>query len=242
MNSANSYENIRKDRAQLSNVKPNEENKDNNSNINNLLGNYILFLPRVGYFLIFLFTIITSTYVSELLSCQFRNVLINNMYIRHYLALLMIFFFIMGLGGWSFDTKVDKMASNSWSSGNVIDSLIMAFTIYIIFLISSKSQLLPNLIFLGSLFLIYAISTQQNYWKARNMLSVNGDNIAIYSIYILSITSVLTLIYGFVNYIYYQKSQYGDAFNWLNFIFGGQKCANIEFGGHETKKTKHTKR
>ena len=164
MNISNNNETNRKDRAQLSNTTKNEEktNESNNTNISSFLDNYTLFLPRVGYFLIFLFTIITSTYISELLSCQFRYMLTNNMYARHYLAVLMIFFFIMGLGGWSFDSKVDKMASNSWSSGNAVDSLIMAFTIYIIFVISSRSKLVPNLIFLGSLFLIYIISAQRN--------------------------------------------------------------------------------
>lgn len=243
MNVSNINENNRKDRAQLSNIKKNEEKtgETNNTNISSLLDNYTLFLPRVGYFLIFLFTIITSTYIGELLSCQFRYMLANNMYARHCLALLMIFFFIMGLGGWSFDSKVDKMASNSWSSGNAVDSLIMAFTIYIIFVISSRSKLVPNLIFLGSLFLIYIISAQRNYWEARNMITASTNSQMIYTTYILSITSVIALFYGFINYIYYQKSQYGDDFSWLYFIFGGNKCASLENDGYGGKKSRHKK-
>jgi hypothetical protein len=240
MNIANSYEDARKDRAQLSNIKISDEKKD--KTVVGLVSSYETFLPRVGYFLIFLFTIITSTYISELLSCQFRYMLTTNMYARHYLALLMLFFFIMGLGGWSFDSTTDKLASNSWSSGNAIDSLIMAFTIYIIFLISSKSKLVPNLIFLGSLFLLYVITAQRNYWSARNMISVTGNSVMINSIYILSVISVASLFYGFINYIYYQKSQYGDEFNLLHFIFGGQKCASLEndgYGGKRSKSKKH---
>jgi hypothetical protein len=118
----------------------------------------------------------------------------------------------------------------------------MAFTIYIIFLISSKSQLVPNLIFLGSLFLLYVITAQRNYWSARNMISVTGNSVMINSIYILSVISVASLFYGFINYIYYQKSQYGDEFNLLHFIFGGQKCASLEndgYGGKRSKSKKH---
>jgi hypothetical protein len=50
------------------------------------------------------------------------------------------------------------------------------------------------------------------------------------------------LFYGFINYIYYQKSQYGDEFNLLHFIFGGQKCASLEndgYGGKRSKSKKH---
>ena len=244
MSTENKYENIRKDRAQLSNVKIDEEKNKatDNTSMASLLDNYTLFLPRVGYFLIFLFTIITSTYIAELLSCQFRNMLTNNMYARHYLAILMIFFFIMGLGGWSFDSSVDKMASNSWSSANAMDSFIMACTIYIIFVISSKSHIVPNLIFLGSLFLIYFISAQRNYWQARSMISANTNLLMIYTTYILSLTSIITLFFGFINYIYYQKSQYGDSFNWFMFIFGGQNCASLQNDGYGGKKTKHAKR
>jgi hypothetical protein len=78
-----------------------------------------------------------------------RYILTYNIYARHFLAILMIFIFIMGLGGWSIDAKLDAMAKNDWTSGNVIETLIMSLVIYSAFLISSKSQLVPNLIFLN---------------------------------------------------------------------------------------------
>jgi len=238
----------RKERSELAytkNSERQEEKQDNaknyeaNSSIN-ILDSYSVYLPRLA-FLFLLFTVVTSGFITELLSCQIRYVLTYNIYARHFLAILMIFIFIMGLGGWRIDAKLDAMATNDWTSGNVIETLIMSFFIYVTFLISSKSQLVPNLIFFGLLLLLYLINTQRNFWKARNMISVHTNAFMLYTTYILGASSVVTLLYGFINYIYYQKSQYGDDFSWFYFILGGQKCASLENEAQGGKKTRHKK-
>jgi len=232
---------IRKDRSELSNNKKQEQNNYTENRDVNILEKFSAYLPRLA-FLFLLFTILTSGFISELLSCQMRYVLSTNIFARHFLAILMVFIFIMGLGGWSFDSKLDAMANNDWTSGNVIETLIMSFAIYVTFLISSKSQFVPNMIFFGLLLLLYLINTQRNFWKARNMISTNTNELMLYSTYVLGATSVITLFYGFINYIYYQKSQYGDQFSWFYFILGGHKCASLENEGLGGKKTKHSNR
>ena len=189
---------IRKDRSELSNNnKQTQKNYTENKDVN-ALEKFSAYLPRLA-FLFLLFTIVTSGFISELLSCQMRYVISTNIFARHFLALLMVFIFIMGLGGWSFDSKLDAMASNDWTSGNVIETLIMSFFIYVTFLISSKSQFVPNMIFFGLLLLLYLINTQRNFWKARNMISTNTNELMLYSTYVLGATSVITLFYGFIN-------------------------------------------
>jgi len=232
---------IRKDRSELSNNKKQEQNNYTENRDVNILEKFSAYLPRLA-FLFLLFTILTSGFISELLSCQMRYVLSTNIFARHFLAILMVFIFIMGLGGWSFDSKLDAMANNDWTSGNVIETLIMSFAIYVTFLISSKSQFVPNMIFFGLLLLLYLINTQRNFWKARNMISANTNELMLYSTYILGATSIITLFYGFINYINYQKSQYGDQFSWFYFILGGHKCASLENEGLGGKKTKHSNR
>jgi hypothetical protein len=238
----------RKERSELAYTKNSEQqeeklnkpqNYETNSSIT-ILDNYSVYLPRLA-FLFLLFTVVTSGFITELLSCQMRYVLTHNIYARHFLAILMIFIFIMGLGGWSIDAELDGMANNDWTSGNVIETLFMSFIIYSAFLISSKSQLVPNLIFFGLLLLLYFINTQRNFWKARNMISVHTNAFMLYTTYILGASSIVTLLYGFINYIYYQKSQYGDDFSWFYFILGGQKCASLENEAQGGKKTRHKK-
>jgi hypothetical protein len=231
---------INKNKSELADTKNNEENKsqENDYKENSYLSSldkYSVYLPRLA-FLFLLFTVITSGFITELLSCQIRYVLTTNIYARHVLAILMIFIFIMGLGGWSIDSKLDEMVANDWTSGNVIETIIISISIYITFLISSKSQLVPNLIFFGLLLLLYLINTQRNFWKARNMISENTDAFMLYSTYILGGLSIITLFYGFINYINYQKIQYGNKFSWFYFILGGQKCSSLENESNGGKK------
>ncbi len=176
-------------------------------------------------FIFLIFTVVSSGYITEVLSCQIRNMFESSTYFRHIVGLLMVFVFIMLEGGWSFDKKEDDKASNDWSSGNVIHSLGIAALIYGMFIISSKSQFWPNIIFFALLFILYAINTQRNYYKAREMISEEANQKTIKVEYGIAGISLITLAYGFYDYIGYQKAQRGSGFNWTDFLLGAHKCA-----------------
>ena len=146
-------------------------------------------------------------------------------YFRHIVGFLMVFVFIMLEGGWSFDKADDDKASNDWSSGNVIHSAAMAAAIYGVFLISSKSQFWPNVIFFGLVFALYAINTQRNYYAAREQISPATNENTLHVEYGIAGVSLITLIYGFVDYVGYQKKERGDNFSWVKFLLGAHKCA-----------------
>jgi len=185
-----------------------------------------LFLSRFAFVFV-IYAVITSGYIQEVLSCQMRYFL-ENMYLpRHLFGILLVFFFIMMEGGWSFDTEENEKEPNDWSSGNVIDTMIMSVGIYLIFIISSKSQLLPNAIFFGFMFLLYMINTQRNYWHARKKIS-DETNEKVFNFQVgLFILSIVTLAYGFIDYVMYQKGEYKDKFSWWIFLLGSKKCASL---------------
>ena len=185
-----------------------------------------LILSRFAYIFV-IYAVITSGYVQEVLSCQMRAFL-QNMYLpRHFFGILLIFMFIMLEGGWSWNVEENEAQPNSPSSANVIDTLQMSLLLYLIFLISSKSQFLPNLIFFGSLFILYLINAQRNYWKARDMIS-EDTNQKMYNVEVLMfIVSILTLSLGFLDYIAYQMSEYKNNFSWYIFLLGAKKCKSL---------------
>lgn len=185
-----------------------------------------VYFSRIAYIFV-IFSIVSSGYIEEILSCQMRSVFETSLYFRHFVGILMIFVLIMTSGGWSFDKELDDKAPTNWSNGNVIDTFIMALCIYFIFLLSSKSRFLPNILFFSTLLLLYLINTQREFWIARNNITEYTNKILLNIEYTLSGISGITLMYGFLDYLFYQRKEYGKKFNWIYFIFGGYKCKNI---------------
>jgi hypothetical protein len=176
-------------------------------------------------FVFVIFSVISSGYITEVLSCQMRNFLHSSIYFRHVIGVLMIFVFIMLEGGWSFDTEEDEKAENSWSSGDTFGSIGMALLIYLMFIISSKSKLIPNLLFFLLLFILYIVNTQREYWHVRKTINDETNETLLKSEYVISGLAAVVAIYGFINYIFYQKAEYKSNFSWEKFILGVRVCA-----------------
>jgi hypothetical protein len=187
---------------------------------------YYNFLSRFAFIFV-IFVVISGGYLHSLLSCQMQYFLENINTGKHILGIILIFVFIMLEGGWSFNQELDNMESNNWASGNAIDTLIIGILIYTLFIISSKSRLVFNIIFYTLVFILYIINTQRSYYYARKIITdETNDKIILYEKIILGI-SVSILIYGFIDYIIYQKKSYKSKFSWYIFFNGVNKCKRI---------------
>jgi len=177
-------------------------------------------------FIFLIYALVTSGYISEILSCQMRNFIQNKWYARHILAIILVFAFIMFEGGWDFDKERENKEANNWASGNTIHSIVIAFIIYLVFIISSKSKLIPNIIFFTLLFILYVTNTYREYQLRRNEIDEStNNNIIIFEQIIFSFASIV-LVVGFVEYYYYQKQKHEitNDFKWFNFLVGTTKC------------------
>ena len=189
--------------------------------------NFDIVLSRFAFIFV-IYAVITSGYIQEILSCQMRAFLQNMYYPRHFFGFLLIFIFILMEGGWSWNSEENDAQPNDWSSANVIDTVSISIIIYLIFLLSSKSRLLPNVAFFVIMFALYCINTQRNYWKARDMIS-EETNATVLNIEIgMFIISMIVLLSGFLDYVFYQKGEYGSAFSWYIFFLGSKKCASLK--------------
>lgn len=177
-------------------------------------------------FVFLIYAIITSGYISETLSCQMRNFLKTSSYARHILAVIMLFAFIMFEGGWDLDKDEQDKADTNWATGNTIHTLMISVIIYGIFLISSKSKLIPNIIFFSLLFIIYCVNTYRAYLFDRKRITENTNRKVLYFEKIMSIIAIIVLIYGFIEYIIYQRTEYANNFSWMKFILGSRKCSS----------------
>ena len=178
-------------------------------------------------FIFLIFVVISSGYVSNVLSCQMQNMLKYNLFARHIIGIVMVFVFIMLDGGWDFDSERANQASTDWSTGNTVNTLGYAFMIYVLFLLSSKSRLIPNLLFFTIVFILYFTNTYRSYIYDRDEINSKLNDEIMNFEYILLTLACIVLVYGFIDYVIYQKRLRGPTFDWSKFMLGVTRCEHI---------------
>ena len=185
------------------------------------------FNPSVISFLFLKFAIIAGGYVTQVIPCQTQKVLENNIFSKHIIGFLLAFAFIMLEGGWGFNEQLEKSHSdNDWSNGNALESMVFAVILYVVFLLTAKMKLIPNLILYVLLFSLYIFNTQKNYWKNRDLITEQQTNTYEKIIDVLIYISIAVGVYGIVDYFIYKKKSYGKNFTLFKFLVGSVKCRN----------------
>ncbi len=186
--------------------------------------NYPRIFSKFAYIFL-IFVVISSGYLKTILSCQMRYYLENIEYCKHILGILMVFAFIMSEGGWSFNQEENDMYSNDWSCGNAVDSLIFGVLLYILLVITAKSRILFNITFFIVLFVLYIINTQRSYCHIRGKITDETNSFIIKFESYVFIIAIFILVYGFIDYVIYQKNEYKSNFSWIVFFSGINHCS-----------------
>lgn len=165
------------------------------------------------FFLLLIMT--TGFVVPSILNCKYQRVITNNVYMRHLLGFLTLYFLNSNL-----------FTNEDHPSNKLINCIIL----YIIFIIIMRLNLTFTGIVLFLIFIIhllhqYYIFYRENPDKTKNYKLVIKLH---YFIRLISIITLIIAIIGLIINIKQRKKEYGKNFNLNKFILGNLKCENIE--------------
>ena len=178
-----------------------------------------------GIFLLILF--LCGHFVSDTLNCSLHKLLKNNMYIKHLINILIVFFSI-------------NFVSKNKKSPFII--LFYTLLIWFLFLLFSKTGLYFSLTIIILLFIILFLKQYVEYYNQiivnnKNNSNENNTEIKKYeskiellhkSINILLIIILIVLLTGFILYFIKQHKDHSKNFSYLIFFFGKPDCDSMK--------------
>ncbi len=175
--------------------------------------------------LFFFCLIVAGNFIAETFSCGIQKNFSNNMYSKHVLGLMTMYFFVTIL--------------DSDSYLHPVYSLLAAIFLYLFFIIISRTSKEHTLIIIFLIFIIYLVTNIKKYNLDKEKNIENKKNKSKkydYTIVIIALIVFIFTIYSFILYLGQKKQEYGKKFNILEFIFGHPKCKFNDLG-----KKKHMK-
>jgi len=163
----------------------------------------------------FLLLIISSGFVGDILNCKYQRTIVNNIYMKHLVAFLTLYF----------------LNSNLFTDeDHPINKLLNCIILYIIFVIIMRLNLTFTGIVLILIFIIHLLHQHYTFYR-ENPDKIENYKLVIrlhYFIRIISIVTLIIAIIGLIINIKQRKKEYGIDFNLNKFILGNLKCENIE--------------
>lgn len=200
-----------------------EEKRDEVETITEKLNNYFktdnsdLIILTLSIFLIYLS--LSSGFLSTLLGCQIYRFTNNNIYFRHFILLLFIYF--------AFDIS---STFNTYIHPSI--TFILSLCIYLLFILFSKMTLFYTLIVLALIIIIGIINKFKRYYN--NTLTENEKKLktSIVNLNMLEnmmiILILLCIFTGSIKYYFLKRKEYGNKFTYLRYFFGDLKCKKNE--------------
>jgi hypothetical protein len=166
-----------------------------------------------GIFLLIL--AVSGNFVAETLGCKTQKLISENMYAKH-LVIILILYFAIGF-------------TNTDEAKHPFVLLKMVMYVYALFLLFTKMDIRSTIIVFGLLSLSYVNSTFINYYKN---ISPDGEEETIEllgkiqkTLYV-SMTAIIFI--GFTLYYRKQYSEYYNTWSTSKFLFGVNKCKSMQ--------------
>ena len=165
--------------------------------------------------MLFLLLIISSGFVGDILNCKYQRSIVNNIYMKHLVAFLTLYF----------------LNSNLFTDeDHPLSKLLNCIILYIIFVIIMRLNLKFTGIVLFLIFVIHLLHQHYIFYRENPDKTENYKLVIIlhYFIRVLSVLTLIIAITGLVINIKQRKKEYSKDFNLNKFILGNLKCENIE--------------
>ena len=174
-------------------------------------------INSIIYSIFFIFLGLIGNIGLKLLGCPLQKLLENNIFARQFAYFIVILFTSSFLD--------DGKSSPRHHFKN-------AFLVYLFILVFTKMKIFYTIIVFFLILSIYVLHLYIRYYKNKinnkNSLTDNYyiqlnkklENINKILIYI----SIIILIIGFTNFLFYKKKEYGNKFDIIQFIFGIKYC------------------
>lgn len=205
----------------------------------------------------FLYFVLISGYCSSLLNCSLQRFMKSSVYFKHFLIILSIYIFTFILSWYRFDSlTVDRQEGFQVKKNeNTINEFslvplkklgvwfLYTMAIYLIFLISTKSEVIYIIIFF--VFIIIAIMLQiiikslssESYNKVNEKFFIteqdyNGPNkkfiLAAHNGLTIGFCIVMLLLFiGFIQYFTRQYRDHRENWSFRLFLFGTNTCREV---------------
>lgn len=154
---------------------------------------------------------ISGGYVAQTLGCKTQKILTENMYVKHLVVFLVIYF------------TSSVLNENKHPNDSLVNTLII-YTLYLLFTKMSIEFTLGVLFLLG---LNYILSRYINYYESNDIEQEKVKNFKDIQAKI-TIISVVSILIGFILYMRKKHIEYGKKFSFKTFIFGVLKCDGLK--------------
>ena len=181
----------------------------------------MIFLKNIPYEAFFaIYLIIACNFIGELFGCKLRQVLQENMYLKHLFGFL-IFAFLVILA------SVDITNNN-----NLIIAFIYCIIFYIWFVFTTKTHIYITIIVLLMFFIMYILKLRINELeKNENLNNKEIEHLKKVNNILLIVAFIITII-GVYNYLILKKKELEKRkkkFSYLTFLIGKSKCRNDKY-------------
>lgn len=155
---------------------------------------------------------ISGGYISQTLGCKTQKMLTNNMFSKHLVLLMLIYF---------------TNSSFVMESEKPTEILKLTLMIYIGYLLYTKMDIHFTLFVFILLFVYYILHSFKNYYKEDPEKEDYVQKIILLQKSIINYI-VISIIIGFLLYAREKKIEYGKKFSLYKFLLGVPKCKGLK--------------